>query len=340
MVFATHSVPARHSTLARIAHVGDMGLSLFFVLSSFLITELLLREKERTGTIAIGSFYIRRVLRIWPLMYCFLGFTSFLSLIGTKFQADQLNLLAMALFVGNWYTGRHGFTAGVSFALWSISVEEQFYVLWPLLCRVLSKQRIVLVSLLTVPVAAGALLLSVRRGADPVTSIWTNTFVQFQMFGLGAMLAVLLHGKDVHFRVPLRLLAGAAGGALLCAGTLVFHIRDPYGQSAGALLAGYLCAGLGSCLLLFATLGVQVAGWMRPAVYLGKISYGLYVFHILCLTLTIHIFSPSGGTAMVVGKVVFALGLTCVLAMLSYTFLESPFIRLKDKFAIVKSRAA
>src|SRR4051794_38856271 len=115
---------------------GAFGVPVFFLLSSFLIVELLLREREQTGDIHIKSFYVRRILRIWPLYFgvfwglILLGY--FLPDIATK---NHYAWIAFTFFAGNWYIMRHGWIAGSIDPLWSIAVEEQFYIAIPLLTK-------------------------------------------------------------------------------------------------------------------------------------------------------------------------------------------------------------
>src|SRR5690349_20349803 len=115
---------------------GSWGVDLFFALSSYLITTLLLREREELGCLDIGSFYLRRALRIWPLYFVFLF--GLLPLIRGYFPGDQMSgkyLVAFALFAGNWACTLWGYPHSIAGQLWSVSIEEQFYLTWPLVLR-------------------------------------------------------------------------------------------------------------------------------------------------------------------------------------------------------------
>jgi peptidoglycan/LPS O-acetylase OafA/YrhL len=121
-----------------------------------------------------------------------------------------------------------------------------------------------------------------------------------------------------------------------------FHVRFFGYSTVGSLrlVTGYGLATLGSCLVLFAFLGVSprlLPGW---AIYLGRISYGLYVFHVLAWGITLHFLQHQvpGGYGAVILMSAIALGLTVLLASLSYRFFESPFLRMKKRFEIVESR--
>jgi len=338
MVFLHHSVPPRRASVRQFADVGGWGVCVFFVLSSFLITELLRKEKERTGTVAIRAFYVRRVLRIWPLQYFFLIFAYILGCYVPAFYAPGAAIASMMLFVGNWYTARHGYIAGVASALWSISLEEQFYLLWPMLCRTFEKRIILMISLLLMPVAALAIVYLMGHGSSVNPGVWTNPFVQFQMFGYGAVLSLRLNGRTPFSGAGARSAALVGGMALFLIATLVFHAMQE-GATTTGIVCGYFCSAAASCLLLLGILGARIPPWMSPAVYLGKISYGLYVFHVLCLDLTNRWMGVAGQPAYLLLKILVALGSTGVLAALSYRFIESPFIRLKERFAIIQSRS-
>ncbi len=109
---------------------GSFGVCLFFVLSSFLITELLLRERRQTGTVHVKAFYVRRILRIWPLYFFFLFFGALLGHFVADWHMEAPRLLAFLLLLGNWYVAVFGQTLNPIAPLWSISIEEQFYLTW------------------------------------------------------------------------------------------------------------------------------------------------------------------------------------------------------------------
>jgi len=163
--------------------------------------------------------------------------------------------------------------------------------------------------------------------------------------GLAAR-AGLIELADRHLTVSggpghaagLKVSALVGGMALFLIATLVFHAMQE-GATTTGVVSGHFCAAAASCLLLLGVLGARIPPWMAPAVYLGKISYGLYVFHVLCLDLTNRWMGVAGQPAYLLLKIFVALGSTCVLAALSYRFIESPFIRLKERFAVIQSRS-
>jgi peptidoglycan/LPS O-acetylase OafA/YrhL len=175
--------PIRDRVLYSIGNVGPFGVSVFFLLSAFLITELLLRERQRSGRIHIKAFYLRRLLRIWPLYFAaFFGLALLNRFVPGVGSSDPLGWLAFTFFAGNWYILRHGWIAGAVDPLWSISVEEQFYVAIPLLAAFAGRRAVAIVSGVLLIVAYVTVLL---YALDPVAGDngeWTNSFVQFQFF--------------------------------------------------------------------------------------------------------------------------------------------------------------
>lgn len=126
--FSKHFGPRVSATLAAVANGFGFGLCLFFFLGAYLITELLLREKERTRNIDLVRFYQRRILRIWPLYFLGIGIGVALALVNRS-VADLHQFLAYLGMVGDWFVAVHGWSDNPMTPLWSISIEEQFYLL-------------------------------------------------------------------------------------------------------------------------------------------------------------------------------------------------------------------
>ncbi|MBV8729460.1 MAG: acyltransferase [Acidobacteriia bacterium] len=128
-VLLRHGAPIPTFAGPLIQQCGSFGLSLFFFLSAFLITELLIRERENTGTVHLKAFYIRRILRIWPLYYVAVALAVIVGRIWPDpFWIGKFRLFSMLFFFMNWVPQ---IMYGPFTPLWSISVEEQFYAIWP-----------------------------------------------------------------------------------------------------------------------------------------------------------------------------------------------------------------
>lgn len=121
---------AINSLMLTMESAGSFGVDLFFALSGYLITELLLREETSTGNINIRAFYLRRILRIWPLYFFFLGLAAALTKIDPEQHFGLKYLAPFTLLSGNWAVILFGVPDSVANPLWSISMEEQFYLCW------------------------------------------------------------------------------------------------------------------------------------------------------------------------------------------------------------------
>jgi peptidoglycan/LPS O-acetylase OafA/YrhL len=329
---------ARHipfgAFLASAARAGSFGVDLFFLLSAYLITELLFREKEEFGTVHLKSFYVRRMLRIWPLYFLAVLIGAVLPLVDPNQKFPLRYIVAFLLLSGNWMTSLVGFPQSVMNPLWSVSFEEQFYLIWPtLIARARRASTVLLASglLLVVAEIGRLVLLKYARQRHSDVEIFTNTIARLDPLALGIATAVILRKKQVELRWFLRWSCAILGASVWLLAGHYFHLTVAF------MLIGYPAMALGSWLIFMSVFGLGVApGWLR---YLGKISYGLYVFHMLALYLVSKLI---GGYAGSLGKFViywcFGLALTLVMAALSYRFFESPFLRLKERFAFVRSR--
>lgn len=345
LVFFCHAMPGMDgSTLG--AHLWNsvkggcgFGVSLFFLLSAYLITELLLRERESTGSIQIGAFYIRRALRIWPIYFLMLLATFFIGLGVHTFHVTVGALAAYSLLVGNWYTVLHGYLPVAAAPLWSIGVEEQFYIGWPTLVR-FSRPRILAgVSIALWIVSQIAVFYLGLRHARLSDVVWANSLVHAQYFAVGALLSVALRGAVPGFKVHTRWMM-VGGGLLLLFGAysvLAFSGMEVTADGLHALSC-FLLAGAGATLIFLGTIGAKIPSTLKPIVTLGKMSYGLYVFHSICLLVTertaerLHL---HGGLP---AAVFVALPLTALVSYMSYRYFETPFLRLKERFTIIESR--
>jgi peptidoglycan/LPS O-acetylase OafA/YrhL len=340
----------RHSTFGGSRFIdltrdaGASGLGVFFLLSAYLITELLERENSRTGSIHLGSFYIRRMLRIWPLYFSVLGADFLLQHFLHPGLFTAARLAAFVFLIGNWYTAVHGMINTISLPLWSISVEEQFYLLWPSVRKYLGRSGSVIFSIAILIFAFIALAFSWHVLTHQTLGLW-NSFIQFQFFSTGALLALFLKGRTPKFHPATRVLLFVLSAVGLLAARFFFETPVNSVLKVYELqVVGYSLENL-SCMALFLSfLGEARIGASRFLVYLGKISYGLYVFHLgaihaiefLDVYLTRHA-SPSLRPSAVV-DIPISLALTILVASLSYRYFEAPILRYKKRFEMIRTR--
>lgn len=311
------------------------GVTMFFVISGFLITYLLLHELQERSTISIPKFYMRRILRIWPIYFCYIGVCIMvLSLLGRP--AELLNGTL-------WYYGL--FAANVPFVIgiglwpivhyWSIGVEEQFYLFWPLVVK-LGRKRILKYACV---IGASWLLLKyvllIIYGHSVVYRFVAAT--RFDCMMLGGVGAILYYRKDARFlSVVSNKWVSIAAWILLIA---------------SSLYAGIVPAPVRPQLIALITLLVIMSQLCKVPIvnlenrffdFVGKISYGVYVIHPLVIFLLsmgyrqLRIHLPEDVQVVLIYLMVTVL--TIVLAWFSYSFFEKPFLRLKSKFAVVQSR--
>lgn len=320
----------------------EFGLSLFFTLSAFLICELLLREKHATGVIAGKQFYIRRILRIWPLYYLALALGAFsVYLLGGP-PSSATNIGWFAVFMGTWLFVHHGAVPDLVYHLWSISVEEQFYLFAPWVVKYLNRKSFYGFCF-TLVLAANTWLFHLGRiGADDDV-VWCSSFVQFQCFAAGILVCLALREKLPKFKLGQRLVLVA--GSFLCWFVTSCELHYPFysaSENPGSwhLIGAHALIALGSVMILLAFLGLNpklIPGW---AAYLGRISYGLYVFHVAALKLVFGLFPYTGSHHYFLFflRVCLALGLTVLVAALSYRYFETPFLKLKQRHTIIESQ--
>lgn len=313
------------SFLLKASGFGQTGVTLFFVLSGFLITRILIWSKQSKGY--FGKFYWRRSLRIFPLYYSFLLIYYFAlpHLLGNK----QVPFNEQLYFYGylqnfaetfNWQTmGPHHF--------WSLAVEEHFYLFWPLLVYLFNPRRLSYVIGILV---LGALVLRYFMVKDGM-EVFYFTFTRIDALALGSLLAIFeLKNwfKPANSNKFLLLLV------LVTLPTLfVWFSASGEGQSIVQVYKYLLIA-----LLYFALLGLVLSLGNKHLVnkflsnrmllFTGKISYGLYVYHPLAYTICFRfIFNGYWLIGLMIGFV-----MAYAMATVSFYLIEKPFLRLKDRF--------
>lgn len=357
-VFLCHALPtdsgrqAHHGVvwhwLQNIREAGNFGVCAFFLLSSFLITELLRRELLKTSKVHLRAFYVRRSLRIWPLYFAVLSAVVIIALVWHTQTMSTTGFLAFFFFVSNWWMILHLGAANPLSWLWSISVEEQFYVLWPTLAKLGGTRVIAIGSALCIPVSIAAITYAKLYQQHLDVTIWLNSAVQFQFFGWGALLAIFFAGRLPQISQPKRIALAFVGAASWLAASTLCGLKSANADpSLIQLCVGYEFAAAGCICFFLALFGMSPTRFPEFIVYLGKISYGLYVYHEFALagmTFLRHHVEQSLSAQSKLELILFAadrvlsFALTIAVAALSYRLLESPFLKLKERFTFVPSR--
>jgi len=330
---AVLAVMVHHYHDVQVVQLGLAGVKLFFVLSGFLITGILLKARDQIGTgclafrSAVSSFYIRRTLRIFPLYY-------FVVIAGIVLgvQAARDGAAWFLLYLSNFYVIELGWFPAHFAHFWSLAVEEQFYLVWPWLVLLLPMKWLWRVTFLAIFIGAAYRFFAVvTEIPDPAGFV--STFACLDSLGLGALLALLWQER------PALLTARASwGGFLAGAGLLALAV------AVDSVAWRYALGDLGfslsaACLVDRAARGLRgpagAALASRPFTYTGRISYGLYVYHPLMPGIWGWVSAQTGmlASAPESEKIAVYWLSAFLAASLSWHVFEGPLNRLKDRFA-------
>lgn len=320
---------------------GQLGVNMFFVLSGFLITYLLISEREISGKINVKNFYIRRVLRIWPLyFFCvffgFIIFPLFKSMFG-EVPNETAQPIYYFFFASNFDLMRSGGAdSSMLNILWSVSIEEQFYLFWPLVVMLVNKKRLWIVLLLII--IASNIFRYIYRDRF---GIELHTFSAANDLGMGCITACLALQKS-----RLRDLLTKNNKALYIAAHVVFltlfvayHQVDIGSAEFIKRILFSISFALVIFLQCFSPVQLFALRKAKAMSKLGEYTYGLYCLHMIAILAVMKLFSkfyPSYNAA-VLFLVIFPLTLilSIFMAKLSFRYFEAYFLKLKHKFSII-----
>lgn len=329
-----------------IYQAGRLGVALFFVLSGFLITYLLLAEKQSSGRIHIGNFYVRRILRIWPLYFLIIGLSFFVF---PHIQALYIPGASEQAYVNFWPKLALFGIVMPNIALmfyhemplcshtWSIGVEEQFYLIWPWLVGSVNPRRTLMI-LAAIASALGLTFFWLRYGPGSTVPTAGSTMLLISDFlahfrigtmAIGGIGAYLVFKKQPILKVlylkPVQWIV-----YIVLATMLAMGVRIPGLNYEGyALFFVFLLINLASNPNSVINLENKVCNFM------GKISYGLYMYHPVAIVICLYVlkqYMPYGLTFSILLYLT-SYALTTLLAWLSYEYFEKQFLKLKDRFA-------
>lgn len=313
--------------------LAGYGVTIFFVLSGFLITYLLQEEIEKDGSVSIKKFYMRRILRIWPLYYLYLGLSiAFVFLFSIPAEFNSL-----------WYYLL--FSANVPFIIgglfpfvghyWSLGVEEQFYMFWPWFVKKVKNVEILLLVIIVTLIALRVGLHFVKPNTllESVLHI-----VRFHAMMIGALGAILYRKNNVLFLklIDNKITQLICWSILILLGLNKFHLAS--------IIDGDIVAVVGLCLIVGQiNIKNRIINLENKIFnYLGKISFGIYVIHPLLIFLFGKILSQIQVDITLKYIIVyFSIVITTIIvSYLSYEYFEKFFLKLKNRFVVVHSKSS
>jgi len=320
---------------------GFLGVGVFFVLSGYLITDQLMAHWQDTGRLDLKGFWIRRIRRLMPGLFFMLGIVALYLFLFDRSMLISLkgDLLSAVLYFNNWWLIFHQVSYFESFGppspighLWSLAIEEQFYLLWPLILLLLlrfvkQRSKLMLLTLTGAAASAVAMALIYDVGTDP-SRVYYGTDTRAFALLIGAALAMVWPSRSLPGQLPRKSkyileLVGALG---MIGIILMMWKTNEYDSSlylGGLALLSILTAVVTAVLALPATLTGRVIG-CKPLRWIGVRSYSLYLWHFPVIILT----SPAVDTGgLNVGRMVMQLMITLVLAAASYKYIEEPIRR-------------
>ena len=340
----------------RLLAVGWIGVWIFFVISGFLISRILLDYKARFGIVDyLGVFYARRALRIFPIYYLYVGSWSVIALVA--FMPKDFAVLPLLTYTFNFVKWAPDYDGSRIFShLWSLAVEEQFYLVYPLVVFALGRRglvgaltAVVLVSPVLRGVVGAWAFAQLPEAEYAGRVVFVASFLHADAFAMGGLIA--LFEPAIRKLTRARLAAGAGGALALCGAVLAVNALawwsgplpttvepyfvgptslglpvNPFRQWQHVWLYTVLdvMAGVAICVILGAL--QRPLAIAAPLNGVGRISYGVYVYHFPLISVVHRVF-PGVVEQTLLGLGLFALYLAGVLtvAALSYRFIEMPF---------------
>jgi peptidoglycan/LPS O-acetylase OafA/YrhL len=325
--------------LPPLLHFGPVGVRFFFVLTGYFITLSLCRLKNSLADSRGGSFlpicryYFGRFIRIGPPFYLAL-------VVGALYGIEEVrtNFFWLATFQTNNYIVHLGYWPGAISHFWSLAVQEQFYLFWPMVVLSLPRRWFLPAMVSFIFFGLAFRIGCIVTASNEVTR-WVTIFGCLDSFAMGALVAHLKQAKLLEkirqlAPVPTLAMALAAFSCFFLARALTYLPQEnaflAMAESFDAIfLAWLLCTTLGGIKNYFG----HFLGW-SPMVYLGRISYGIYVYHVFIIILVSPLLVPYGLSADLnaAGRITVLFLLTVMLASISWHVMEKPLIAWKDEW--------
>ena len=308
-----------------------MGVDLFFVVSGFLITTILLRTRDNPAQLRV--FWARRALRILPLAYLYLVVLLVNTSLGNPFGVlEEFGSWPLYFFYfGNVHIAFNGFQPLVLMLLWSLAVEEQFYLFWPLAVRYLNAQPLLRLCIVIVMVAP-----LLRGFVQEYPAVYVLTFCRIDTLAAGAILAVLYRDETLRAKTLLWCWQLCPLAVLVVALAIVIPFGPSFTRPWYFAVLGYSWLAAAFAIIVGGVL--ESRGWIqrlltnRGLLYVGKISYGLYIWHCIVGGTVKQVCLGYPAAMSFNGQV--ALWLICLFVMAtgSWFLFQKPLLDLKRRF--------
>jgi peptidoglycan/LPS O-acetylase OafA/YrhL len=320
---------------------GDLGVSFFFVLSGFLITYLLLSEKNLNTKIDVKRFYLRRILRIWPLYYFCVFFGFVLFPIFKKYFGQLPNEtsdpILCSFFLNNFDRIINGLPdSSVLSVLWSVAIEEQFYLIWPLLFLLMPKHFYQLIF-------PAVILISICfRWQCPQSEIETHTLGVVSDMAIGGWIAFFSLRRESFSRNVSALPPLFSLLPYLFVLILLLYKNEHFFSTQLVIFRRIIIGVVFAWILIdqcFNERCLIPISRMAIITSLGKYTYGLYCLHTIALLIVVTLLGHFGldrySWQLWLLQVPIAMGLSILMSYISYRYFESPFLRIKDRYSYI-----
>lgn len=312
---------------------GFIGVDIFFVLSGFLITSLLLSETSSTGKVNLRNFYIRRILRLGPalvLMLLIVSLTAHALDLKGPAGADILSSIITLFYSANWVRAFNLHSMGLLSHTWSLSIEEQFYMLWPvmliMLIKYLRSEKVIFNAVALLSISSWLLRVYMTYSGYPAERIFNGLDTRADALLAGCSAALIRSAGIWNGRVS-KIKSPAYAGFILPF-TILFNIswRNHNTFSWISFLVEFLTAVLVLHIASDEKSLIKKFLTFKPLIWLGSISYGVYLWHDPVYEV-MRSFGFSKLSILTAGSII-----TLAIASLSYYIMERPLLRLKSRF--------
>jgi peptidoglycan/LPS O-acetylase OafA/YrhL len=311
------------------------GVDIFFFISGFLLTYLLVMEKERFGKVNVPKFYIRRGLRIWPLYFFLIAVTPFLiNWLGDK-QPTYWPTIALinnfeTIWTQQWvYPFSH---------FWSICIEEHFYLFWPLIIAFIPNRKLPAAIILLICFSWMYKIHTYLFLDSNWYQLYLHTFSRMDVILLGGLLAVFYLRKPFEFSLHWSIILAIS---LILVILFAFDDLSNFENMFNGVTRKFVYVTLSGLIMMDMLFNPKRKNYLckfKPLLYLGKVSYGIYMYGNILVWVVMRkvILDYNINNLYLYFTLIFVSSL--LIPVISYEILEKPFLKLKQKFALVKTR--